>query len=189
MSSCPHCGAVDPGAAAFCVRCGKAMPQASGPKIVREKDLASSSTGQNLQSQELAKKARSASTTLIVLAVLQFLASGVLVFAGMNVGPEGVKQPGVEEAITGDSVVVIGAVIGVLAAIFLALGIWARRSPLPAAITGLTLYVTLMLAGAALDPASLVQGIILKAIIILFLVRAIQAGFQHRALLRKMNPA
>jgi hypothetical protein len=189
MASCPHCGSGEPGSGAFCVHCGKALPDGSRPRIVRERDLASSSAGQDLQSEVLRKKAKTASSTLLVLAVLQFLGCGLLVALGLAFGDDATTLPGDKEKLSGDLLLVMGVILGVLATIFLALGIWARRSPLPPAIIGLTLYVTIILIGALIDPVSLIQGIIVKVIVIAFMIRAIQAGFQHRALLQKMAAA
>ena len=60
-------------------------------------------------------------------------------------------------------------------------------NPLPAAITGLAIFVTLQLVGAAVYPASLAEGLIVKVIIIAALVKAIQAGLAHRKLKQKMG--
>lgn len=91
------------------------------------------------------------------------------------------------------------AVIFGIAAIFFGLYFWARVNPLPAAIVGLVIYVTLWVLDIVLTTAAMANapagsrqpgagpfnGIIIRIIIIAILVRAIQAGSQHRKLLRQ----
>jgi len=86
--------------------------------------------------------------------------------------------------LTGD--VVTTLVVGVIAALFYGLAFWSRQQPFPAAVTGLVVLVTLWLIDFALDPASIARDIIIKAIILLVLIRAVQAGITHRKLTRQM---
>jgi hypothetical protein len=73
------------------------------------------------------------------------------------------------------------------AVVFYLLAFWARRNPLPAAIVGLVLIVTLWVADALLDPAAATRGIIIKIIIVVVLIRAIRAGVQHRQLKQQLQ--
>jgi len=68
----------------------------------------------------------------------------------------------------------------VLAAIYASLGFWARANPLPAAIVGLVLFISVMVLNAVLDPTTIAQGVIVKVIVIVVLSKAIQAGAKHR---------
>ena len=76
-----------------------------------------------------------------------------------------------------------------IAALFYGLYFWARRNPLPAAIVGLTLFVTLHLIDAIADPTQLARGIIMKVIIVAMLVQAIQAGVKYKRLLPQLQMA
>jgi len=54
----------------------------------------------------------------------------------------------------------------VSALIYLGLGIWSRSKPFPAIVTGLIFYITLIIISAIVDPATIIQGIIWKVLII-----------------------
>ncbi len=69
-----------------------------------------------------------------------------------------------------------------LAAVMLGLWIWSKRSLLPAIITALAVYVTVMVGSALYDPSTLAQGIILKIIIIVALARGVQSTLAARKL-------
>jgi hypothetical protein len=177
--TCPHCGAANPAGASFCESCGKALPKATdGPRIVDPKSgLASTEAGQSLQAQELQKKVKTAATALLVVAVLQTLAT--VIFAGIYASQ---GDSGELAGITADPLVI--GVLGAIAALFYGLYFWARKNPLPAAIVGLVVITTLYFLDFLADPASLVRGIIIKAIVIIMLVQAVTAGAQHRKLMR-----
>ena len=72
--------------------------------------------------------------------------------------------------------VVTWAVSGV----FAVLAVWCLRAPLIASATGLSLYGLIVLADAVVDPATLVQGILGKILIVSVLVQAIRGGLKHR---------
>lgn len=181
-ASCPHCQSTTPGDGAFCVSCGKALPTPStGPRIVGDKDFATSATGQVVQADEMKKKARSAFNILLTLAIIQFVLGIIFTLAGMfatGLGPDMV--------ITGIVVAFVGLVFGGLAA-------WAWFAPLPAAITGLVVYCTLSLGDIALmllsNPAMAFRGIFFKVLIIAALIRAVQAAIKHRELKRQLAAA
>lgn len=68
--------------------------------------------------------------------------------------------------------------------IFFGLWWWSSKRPLAAAIIGLSLWLGLQGLALVDDPTTLYRGIIVKAIIVAILVRAIAAGFKHRAFVR-----
>ncbi|MEW6249262.1 MAG: zinc ribbon domain-containing protein [Planctomycetota bacterium] len=173
--NCPHCGAVQATTSAFCTTCGKALPSAApgGPRVVDDSEL-QTAAGRTLRGAELQKQLKKASGALLAVAILQAVFGGLLfVIGGALLGGEGKLPPAV----------FVG--VFVIAAIFFGLYIWARRSPFPAALAGLVVYLTVHLLDAIADPTTLVRGLIVKIIIILILVRAISAGAKYRALMRE----
>ena len=163
--ACPHCTAANPPDARFCESCGKALPAsvAAQPRIVEDSQVASTTAGKALQAATLEKHSRRASSVLLVVAILQAL------FGAFVLPPRMFET----------HPVVFATVFGI-AAIFFGLFLWARRNPLPAAIVGLVLFVSLHLLEAVVRPESLRQGLIVKLIIIIVLVKAVQAGVQYR---------
>jgi len=68
----------------------------------------------------------------------------------------------------------------VLAAIMVGLAIWGRRAPLAAILVATAVYVAVTATNAVLDPATIAQGIIVKILIILVLVRGIRGALAMR---------
>jgi len=178
--SCPHCQALYQPDARFCESCGQALPASTGggPRVVEAGGFAASDVGRNLQSEELRKKAKTASGALLAVAILQTLGALVLPALLSSTGEAAREE-----------VVVMAVILGVIAAIFYGLWLWARQSPYPAAIVGLVLLVSLWLLDALIDPTALVRGIIIKIIILVVLIRAVKAGAEHRALKKQMAAA
>lgn len=179
-ATCPHCSAANPTEAQFCESCGKALPAGlpRGPRIIGEREFASSSAGRDLQLQQLNRKARTVTNTLAVLCVLQFIGSAVL----LAVSRSGSFQPQEQRLF-----LAMAITVGIAGAVFLGLSLWSRRSPLAAAIVGLVILITWWTADAVIQPLTILQGIIIKIIVIAALVRAIQAGVSYRALKRQLE--
>ena len=172
--TCPHCGVLNANAGSFCESCGKALPAVftSGPRVVSGTAIAGTAVGQRLQSGELQKSARRSAGALLAVAILQMLAG----FLIMNLLPKNFEQ----------KTLVLGMLFGI-GVVFFGLAGWALKQPLPAAIVGLALYITLWLVDIVADPTAIARGILLKLIIIAVLVRAIQAGLQHRKLMQEAS--
>ena len=209
--SCPHCGAGNPSTAAFCATCGKALPSAvpTGPRIVTTDTMPQTALGQQVLEEELRKQTKKASIALGIVAGLTTAGAilfAVLIFA-IEPPPDGRALP-----ITGLDV----ALNLFIAAIFWALFFWARKNPLPPAIVGLVLYITmtvlqivllLMLvrnerlereamgieepvgSGAGTSGMPGIGGLWLKIFIIIMFVQAIQAGVKHRKLKQQIAAA
>jgi hypothetical protein len=62
------------------------------------------------------------------------------------------------------------------------LWLWSKRATFAAAVASMALYVTLILLGAVIDPASLASGWLIKVLFILALTKAIKAGLVVRRL-------
>ncbi|MEX2213087.1 MAG: zinc ribbon domain-containing protein [Phycisphaeraceae bacterium] len=172
---CPHCGGANLYDAAFCEACGKALPTGHGPRIVKDSELATTSAGRSVQQLELAKTMKKAFGALLAVAIIQVIATVLISFAG--------NDPRVDKKALQTVLIVMGGI----GAGFFVLAIWARSSPLPAAVVGLVVYVSLHLISGILDPTTLYQGLLIKIIVVAVLIQAIQAGIQHRKLVQEMG--
>ncbi len=70
----------------------------------------------------------------------------------------------------------------VLAATYFGLWIWAKSRPLPAAMTALILFLTLQAINLAISPLSILQGIVVKIIILGVLIRAVTSANKYQKL-------
>lgn len=181
-TTCPHCAAPNQPADAFCASCGKALPtsEPSGPRVVEKDAVAASQAGLSLQIRELKKQMRTAFVVILVVAILTLLGAA-LIFALPNIAGDRLSDE--EQSV----LMIAGGISAALGLGFVGLAVWARKAPLPASVTALSIYLTVVLINAALDPSTLAQGIIIKIIIILALARAIQAGLKYREIMRS-NP-
>ena len=68
-----------------------------------------------------------------------------------------------------------------LAVVMVLLAIWSRRAALPAILVAMATYVVVIVGSAIFDPATLLQGIIVKIIVIGYLIRGIKAALVLRA--------
>lgn len=59
---------------------------------------------------------------------------------------------------------------------FIGLGFMAKKYPFPALLTGLLLYVGLIILNVILDPSSIASGLIMKIIIIFYLVKGVKSA-------------
>ncbi len=67
-----------------------------------------------------------------------------------------------------------------LAAIFLGLWIWGRKSPFPALLTTLIIFVTFHLLDAVFDPTAILRGIIVKILILTGLGTALKKAYMDK---------
>jgi hypothetical protein len=181
--TCPHCQAVNAPDAQFCEACGKAVAAsvgAGGPRIVQEGEYAATDAGAALQSDLLQKDLKKTTGALLAVAILQVVVGTFVVVVSSGREVLGTQAKAANPAVPALSVYTIGA-------IFFGLYFWARKSPYPAAIVGLVVFVTVHLLDALVDPAALLRGIVVKVIVIAVLVNAIKAGARHRELLRHLQ--
>ncbi|MDJ0766106.1 MAG: zinc ribbon domain-containing protein [Myxococcota bacterium] len=177
---CKKCDSVAQPRDRFCESCGTALPSAED--IERKSNVTS------------------ATTTIFVLAVL-FMIFGLIMFGiQYNETKKVLKQlEGLEanatipQPINGQTYTAgelrkviawepwgILTVNIVLAVIMTGLGIWSRRSPLPAILTAAAVYVVVITGNAIADPRTIGQGIFIKIIVIAALVNGIKGALDSR---------
>ena len=167
LPKCRACGNAVNEQDQFCINCG--FP------------LKGTETEQNLfisarhfrkhQVQELHRKVKNAQTTLFVLAGLFFVFGVIAYFiAGQND--------------LGFAVLIQQLI---LAAVFLALGGWAKSKPVVALISGLVLFILVQLIFIAQDLENIIRGIILKVIVIIYLVKGLQSAIEAEKIKKEHN--
>lgn len=141
------------------------------------------------------KQLNSARNTLIVVGILTLLVNIFLFFNAENeidraidgeikkAGPGAVidqvqLKQAKEKILTGVRIL-YGGTAG-LGLVFIVLGCLVYVAPVPIVITGLVLYIAANAIYGFLNPATLVQGLLFKIIIILLLARAVQAAFAYQ---------
>ena len=109
----------------------------------------------------LDKLAKHARGVLVLLAAVQLIGGAIHYVAG------GLVEP-----------MAIAFTFG-LGVIFAALAIWARKDPLTAVLVGLGFWATCVVVEAILEPASLWNGVILKAVVIVMFANGISTGVTY----------
>jgi hypothetical protein len=78
---------------------------------------------------------------------------------------------------------------GILCSIFIGLGIWANKNPFPAVLTGLLLFVLIIILFAFVNPLTIISGILWKIIIVSALVYGLQAAKKAKDLKASLEAA
>ena len=110
----------------------------------------------------------------MAVAVLNFIAAAIvhMLFSnGQDVN--GMMMP--EEMV---KAMVVGCIV--VGLIYVGLFMWAKKSPFPASVIGLVLFVTLHAVNTMQNPESLMQGIVIKVIILIALINGVKAGAEYR---------
>jgi hypothetical protein len=180
--------------AGYCEECGKKLPSGSSYAVdmdkpsgtfhrddFRDPDKPSGTSYRDEfrdpyarapteDSPEVAAAKKQASGILFAVAAIQLICGGI----GIVVLPMIDKQAAAPEVM-----VIGGALVVGMAAIFAGLGWWAMYMPLPASLIGLILYSLLALADFLVSQS--MSGIFIKIIIVIGLVRAVAASIKARA--------
>ena len=75
----------------------------------------------------------------------------------------------------------------ILIAAFLAFGVWSKTKPAAALISGLSLYAIIHILNAVAEPTSLFQGILVKVLIIVYLIKGIIAVLEVDKIKKELN--
>jgi hypothetical protein len=167
-------------------------------RLPRRRDEHEPDDGDAPRLGSLAQKARGkqlkqARGILIAIGALTLIANGIfVVLARTSVEQEyqkqlgaaggmaraGVNQAQLQSAIDADVFLtrVIGGVFAFMGLVFIVFGVVIHRIPVVATVTCLVLYILGALITALLNPASLAVGLIIKIIIVVGLVKAVQSA-------------
>ncbi|HEY4656745.1 MAG TPA: hypothetical protein VIH22_19645 [Cyclobacteriaceae bacterium] len=74
-----------------------------------------------------------------------------------------------------------------LTVIYLVLAAWCTRNPFGAILTAFILYVTLQVVNVLIDPATLIQGFVIKFFVIVALVKGIRSAHEAQGYLRELQ--
>jgi hypothetical protein len=190
---CSHCDANLELGDDFCQSCGTRV-SGDAKRILQEQREASDPLA-----RERGARVRQATQAIIVLAALFTLGGIVMFFLATNAANQalinlasldpkstlpvdGVTRSVAElrELIQREPYQILGIHL-LLAAIMGVLAVWSRRSPFPAVLTALSVFVVVHLVSAVLDPATIAQGIIIKVIAVVVLFKGVMAAYEARS--------
>ncbi len=189
MKNCTHCNEEIHPDETYCSACGEKVP------VVAKKSAA------KIAEKDVIKKA---SKTILVLSIL-FVGFGTVfgliqhsaardAHANLNQFQETDElQPINGEIYTvaelrsqiDKEVLFVFGINYFLAAVMLGLYFWSRESPFPALVAALSVYLAVQVLNAIIDPATIIQGLLIKILIISFLLNGIKTSLNSR----KMNVA
>ena len=150
------------------------------------------------------KHLRQARIALIAVGILTIIGNIALFFLAESAIEEAIRRelskagPGMEidhakvnefkaEQVRTAKLVAGGTVV--LGVVFIALGVLVNRFPVPATVTGLVLYIGANVIFALLYPDSVRGGWWLKIIIVIVLVKSLQAAIAYQKEQQAANPA
>lgn len=151
---CSQCNEEMLGNAKFCTYCG--FPE-NGDDHEKAKFHAQKVLKKS-QIKEDRKKISSARNTLYWMAGIFFI-SGLVLYTNLD-----------------DIIVLIAGVI--LAVIYLVLAYWSQKKPFPAILSGLLLYLMVIVVNSIDEPSRIFEGILLKIIILSFLIKGMYSASQ-----------
>ncbi|WP_426667167.1 hypothetical protein ACPPVU_14165 [Mucilaginibacter sp. McL0603] len=85
---------------------------------------------------------------------------------------------------TKNSILIVNTI---LALIYASLGLWSKKKPLTAIISGFSLYVLVFILNAITDPLSIFGGIVFKIFIVVYFVRGIKSAIEADKLKKELN--
>ena len=113
--------------------------------------------------------------------VLYWISGATLVVGLLLFMIEYVKGGDNSEAV---ATVIVNIILG---AIYLALASWSKRKPFAAIVSGLSLYVLVIILSAIVNPVSLASGFIIKIVFIIYFVKGIKSALEAESLKKELN--
>lgn len=189
---CPGCGAMVGSADDFCGHCGAKVKEAGNTGADR------------LWSEEVGASVKKASKWVFAIAVMFVLFGTVMGF--MQKGTTDKARANLvqfEDSATwsvpvNGKTVTVGelkrmiefeyySVFGVnyfLAIVMFVIFVWSKKSPFSAFVTALSIYLGVIVLNVIVDPKTIVQGIIVKIVVIVALINGIKAAIPTRGMAR-----
>ncbi len=165
-ANCPDCSTTNNRTSKYCVKCGYPIQGDEEEK----KKFKSAKTVKTINLEEYNGKIKSAKTTLFVISGFTAVFGTILALVGDD----------------GNEVLLI--VINLfLAGIYLALGFWCAKKPFAAILSGLIIYVSLIIVNGVAEPKTIAQGIIMKGIIIAYLIKGLKSAKEAEAIKKELN--
>jgi hypothetical protein len=190
--SCPKCSAMTELGEKFCAKCGFRL-QADA----RDGRAVAQSIGARSAKQGYQQKIKSGRTTILVVGILLFLNTAVIYFipqGDLRKAENEVRMAKGNEEYDQDLVLAqereiakarglirlfVGAFF-LLACTFIGLWVWAKSKPLPATLTALILFIALQAFNLAVEPETMIRGILVKVIVLVALVSAVSAAAKYQ---------
>ncbi len=190
---CSHCGAEYKEQDVFCGECGAQL---------KDEDR---SDDHEEWSEEVAKKVNSASKWILALGFLFIVFGSFIGYQQKEITDEAIANLAQyedsmvwPEPVNGKTVTVselrdlvnfeyfsVFVLNYFLAFVMFVIYFWSKTSPFSAFVTALSIYVGVIVLNAVVEPATIVQGIILKIFVIVALANVIKAAVPTRGLKRR----
>lgn len=212
--ACPSCAALMSASSDFCTDCGAAMEGTDGPPDAQAPAQAGPSVAPSLVRGRGTAKLREKSARKSIGRARKILVALSILFAlvGAGVGYKTMQDAAESKRILAElyqdddvvemddgstwkwgelkaqmdrEVVTVFVIYFGLAILMAGLYFWARRSPFPAMLTGLCVYLVLIVGSGIVNPASLLSGILLKGFIVLALLAGVQSALAERTAQRQ----
>jgi hypothetical protein len=163
MNICPICKANAVDELKFCGNCGYPI----GGTEFEKNEFDYAYEVKRYELEKAREVVKGGTTTLYVLAGLIFAGDLILYF-------------------TSDKVELLLVAI-LLPLIFVALAQWAKKKPFSAMVVALVFYVTIILADAFANPMTMVNGLILKIIVIGAMIKAIKGAREAQNIMQDLE--
>jgi hypothetical protein len=202
---CPSCRALLRANETFCTSCGAPVSAESRAAIAArsaemERVSRRRNARQKIESTDRTRRVRRAAKVILWLGILFCLGGLGMGFLTQKEAEEARRvlstqyEPDEEIEIEGETWVVkdllaqvdletqLAFVVPIgLGVLMFGLYFWALRAALPATITALSVFLVIQVASGIVDPKSLLQGLLLKGVAVVFLIGGIRAALAERA--------
>jgi len=164
--NCQHCSAANNEDSKFCVSCGFPV---KGDEADQKRFLSAKKV-KEINLEEYDGKIKSAKTTLFVISGFTAVFGTVIACLGPD-----------------ENKILLIVINLIIAGIYLALGFWCKKKPFAAILSGLIIYISLILVNAVDDPKTIYQGIIMKGVIVAYLVKGLKSAKEAETLKKELN--
>lgn len=178
---CPKCRTSAPEDQMYCTNCGEPLKEGLPRRNPQGSSRASYGKSIDKKHRKRIKSSRTAIAVVAILTWISALVHWILLKAAMQ-----------ESYIPKDEVNQNYMLMGVtvfLGLVFMVLNFWAKQKPFAATLTALIIYLTDIVVLVAIDPVSLIRGIVVKVIIVVILLNGVRSSFAFRHGLGGSAPA